>query len=164
MAAALLEARLREIGVDPAVTSAGTHEGGQSAWPDATAVLRSRGIDISGHVSREITVEDIADADLVVAMAREHVRDVVALVPDAFPRTFTLKELVRRGESAPRSDEPLHRWLRRLSAGREPSMLLGRSDDDDIADPIGGPTRKFRATAAELDDLAMRLARVGWNE
>jgi len=162
MAAALLEARLREARIDAAVASAGLYEGGRPAWPEAVAVLRKRGLDLSTHLSARLDADVARAADLVLGMTREHVREVVALAPDAYPRTFTYKELVRRGEAMPRLGAPLLDWLADLSAQREPRDLLGAAAADDVEDPIGGTRRRFRATADELDDLAARLLAVAW--
>ena len=59
-------------------------------------------------------------ADLVLVMTREHVRDVVVLDRDAWSRTFTLKELVRRaqGVEPPSAADGVAGWLRRLGEGR----------------------------------------------
>ena len=124
--------------------------------------MAHRGLDTSGHRSRRLRPDLVAGADIVIGMARVHVREAVALVPDALGRAFTLKEIVRRGEErggrAP--GEPLEAWLARLSAGRRTADLLGDSDADDVADPIGGPRRSYERTADELDDLTARLARL----
>jgi protein-tyrosine phosphatase len=125
--------------------------------------MADRGLDTSGHRSRKLRPDVVAGADLVVAMARSHVREAVALAgPAVLGKAFTLKEIVRRGEErggrAP--EEALDAWLARLAAGRRPTDLLGDSDVDDVADPIGGPRRSYERTADELDDLTARLARL----
>jgi protein-tyrosine phosphatase len=163
MAAALLRRRLDEADVLADVSSAGLLFDGRPATGHGVAVMAARGIDTSGHASRLLRPELVTGADLVVGMAREHVREAVALVgPAALGRAFTLKEIVRRGEErggrAP--GEPLAAWLDRLAAGRRLNDLLGASDDDDVADPIGGPRRGYERTATELDDLTTRLARL----
>jgi protein-tyrosine-phosphatase len=105
-----------------------------------------------------VTAELVEQADLVIAMAREHVREAVLLVPDAWTKTFTLKELVRRGgEVGGRYDEPLSAWLLRVHAGRTYASLLGDSDEDDVADPIGSPREFYDRTATELDQLTGQL-------
>jgi protein-tyrosine-phosphatase len=105
----------------------------------------------------------VAGADLVIGMARSHVREAVALAgPAVVNRAFTLKEIVRRGEErgGRAAGEPVDAWLARLAAGRRINDLLGDSDADDVADPIGGPRRHYERTATELDDLTARLARL----
>jgi protein-tyrosine phosphatase len=159
MAAALLAARLAEAGVESTVSSAGTLFDGRPATDHGIACMEERGLDTSSHRSRKITPAMVKEADLVVGLARSHVRDVVTLASETWPRAFTLKELVRRAEEhGARGDEALHSWLARLSAGRRLSDLLGDSPADDVADPIGGPKDEYDATAAELDDLTRRLA------
>ncbi len=106
----------------------------------------------------------LAGAQLILGMAREHVREAVVLDPALWPRTFTLKELVRRGEaSGPRrADEPLADWLARVGQGRRLSDLTGSSVDDDIEDPIGMPRSSYERMARELDDLTGRLVAVAF--
>jgi len=98
----------------------------------------------------------------VLGMTREHVRDALALDEEAHSRSFTIKELVRRGEAAPRHDEPLEEWLVSLSSARSAGDLLGASTADDVADPTGRSRRAVRKTADLLDDLTARLVRVAW--
>jgi len=162
MAAALLARRLDEAGVKAVVSSAGILFDGRPATDHGVAVMADRGLDTSAHRSRRLRPEMISGADLIIGMARSHVQETVALAPDSLRRAFTLKELVRRGEErggrAP--GEALPDWLARLSAGRRPADLLGDSEADDVADPIGGPRRGYERTAEELDDLTARLARL----
>lgn len=101
---------------------------------------------------------------MVLGMSREHVRYAVVAAPDAWPRAFTLKELVRRGEDAgPRMPgEPLAAWLARVHGGRERTALLGDSLLDDVADPMGGPPQAYTDTMALLDELVRRLAELCW--
>lgn len=136
--------------------------GGRPATDLGLAVMAARGLDTSGHRSRRVSASLIRGADLVIGMAREHVREVVAACPDAWPRAFTLKELVRLGEErGPRRvGQPLADWLAGLHAGRRLPDLLGESEGDDLADPIGRPRRVYESLAEVLDDLTTRLARL----
>lgn len=164
MAEAMLRRLAAEAGVDVRVHSAGLLEDGNAASAHGVEVLEGMGLDTSSHRSRRMTADMVARADLVVAMAREHLREAVVAHADAFPRTFTLKELVRRGEAAgPRSaSEPLDHYLARLHEGRDRSSLLGVADEDDVSDPYGTGIEAYRRTAAELDDLTRRLAALLW--
>src|SRR5262249_58128202 len=102
----------------------------------------------------------LADADLVIGMERSHVRRVATLDPAAWERTFTLKELVRRGEHiGPRLvDESGAAWVASAHRGRTREELLGADDVDNLADPMGRPQKAFDQAAAELADLSRRLA------
>jgi protein-tyrosine phosphatase len=160
MAAALLSSRLREAGVDAHVHSAGMLDDGRPATDFGIAVMAKRGVDTSAHRSRRLQPEMVATADVIVGMARSHVREVVASRPDAWPRTFTLKEIVRLGEErGPRvPGQPLGDWLATLHAGRRLPDLLADSEADDVADPIGRSRRVYERTAAEIEALIDRLA------
>jgi protein-tyrosine phosphatase len=159
MAEALLRAALQGRGVEATVSSAGLFRGGVPASPGSVRAMARRGLDIDPHRSRTVTDELLEAADLVVGMARLHVREAVVAVPDIWPRAFTLKELVRRGAAAgPRPPGlSLEAWLARLHEGRRRGDLIGDDPDDDVADPVGGPEPLYLATAAELEDLVTRL-------
>ena len=156
MAEALLRAARPELDV----VSAGRLPGGVAASPGAVEVLGDLGLDLSGHVSQTATAPLLAGSDLVVGMAREHVRDAVLLCPDVRGRAFTLKELVRRAEGVGGRPpgQPLGAWLAAAGRGRDAADLLGASDDDDVADPIGRSIEHYRSCARELEDLLGRLA------
>jgi protein-tyrosine phosphatase len=164
MAEALLQRRLRERAVGVTVGSAGRLPGGRAMTPEGLEVMREHGLDLGGHRSREATPALVGDADLVLGMAREHVRDAATLVPDVVPRAFTLKELVRRGEAiGPRApEEPLGDWLTRAATGRRTPDLLGSSPEDDVRDPIGEPINRYRAAADEIAAATDRLVDLAW--
>ena len=161
MAEALLRHRLSEAGVDATVTSAGLHPGGRPATAHGIQAMAARGLDTSGHVSRQLAAPLLAPADLILGMAREHVREVAVVDPAALGRAFTLKELVRLGEQAgPRAPgEALGDWLARAGRGRERQRLMGvgHDPDYDVEDPVGRGREDYEATADELDALLARL-------
>ncbi len=164
MGEAMLRHRLDSLGVAARVHSAGVSIEGRPATPPGVEVLGRRGLDITSHRSRRITASLVSPADLVLGMAREHVREAVALVPDAWSKTFTLKELVRRGGDAGprRRDESLAEWLERAHEGRSSRELLGRSPDDDVADPIGLSTTFYAGIADEIEGLVDDLVALAW--
>jgi len=159
MAEGLLRQKLADAGVDARVHSAGLYEDGRPASDDGIAVMADRGIDTSQHCSRRMTAEMLSGADLIIGMAREHVREAVLTAPDIWTRTYTLKELVRRGNDVgPRAaGQSLDEWLPKVHAGRTRNELLGSSEADDVADPIGQPRAVYERTADELDRLTTRL-------
>ena len=164
MAEAMLRARLAARDVPAVVSSAGTATEGEPAADEVLELLRARGLDGSAHRSRRLDADLLADADLVLAMARLHVRDATLADPGAFTRTFTLKELVRRGDAAgPRApDEDLAGWLGRVGDGRQPTRLLGDSPADDVVDPVGRRFGVFKKVARELDEQLDRLVDLAW--
>jgi protein-tyrosine phosphatase len=164
MAAPLLARRLVALGVTTPVRSAGMIGGGDPPHPEVVSVMASYGIEITSHRSRIVCAADLAPASLVLTMTRDHLRHAAITEPGAWPRAFTLKELIRRGEQVgPRPPgEPFSGWLSRAHAGRARTSLLGDSPDDDVADPAGGPLRGYADTAGLLDRLVARLAELGW--
>ena len=45
---------------------------GRPASENARQVMQEQGIDISGHVARTITAQNVSEADLILVMSREH--------------------------------------------------------------------------------------------
>jgi protein-tyrosine phosphatase len=164
MAQAMLASRLAAQGTPADVGSAGLLWDGHWSPAVVVEVLADRGLDVSGHQSHRVPADDLAAADLIIGLAREHVRQAVVLRPDVWPRAFTLRELVRRGrEAGPRGpDQPLAGWLAVVAAGRDRRGLLGVNPADDVADPYGGPLAGYQATARQLDELTAELAALCW--
>ena len=164
MAEALLRHRLAERAPSVTVGSVGMLFDGRSAEDGAVHAMKQRGIDLTGHRSRVQSVELLADTSLVLAMERMHVRELALLSPDLFGRTFTLPEFVALADEAGarNSDEPLRTWVERVGATRNPMDQLASDPNAEVADPMGGSRRAFRACANELDDLLARLADLAW--
>jgi protein-tyrosine phosphatase len=164
MAEALLGRLLAARGISASVRSAGLHPAGGQPLPEVISVMAGYGFDLAAHRSRAVADGELAESDLILTMARDQLRHAVVAEPRAWPRAFTLKELVRRGQGiGPRvAAEPLADWLGRAHSDRDKSALLGDSPDDDIADPAGSPLREFVATAARLDHLLARFVGLAW--
>jgi protein-tyrosine phosphatase len=122
------------------------------------------GMDLSDHVPRKLDADDIARSDLIVGMAREHVREVVVRDPASLYKVYTLRELVRRGqESGKRGGrEPMAEWLAKLNSGRRHADLLGSSPDDDISDPMGRPSEDFLIMLLQVASLTKALHTLAW--
>lgn len=179
MAEVLLRDRLERRGIEAQVSSAGLVSDGVAASPGSVRAMAQRGLDLSPHRSTPLDHDAVAQADLVLGMTREHVREAVVLVPEAFERSFTLRELVRRadevgpptllGPSGGAPSDPggpatgrerFGPWLVRLGAGRRAIDLVGSDDRDDLADPMGRSRRFYDRTAAEIEDLVDRFVDV----
>jgi protein-tyrosine phosphatase len=164
-AAVLLRRQLGEVGaVTVSVSSAGILEA--EVGPPSLLVEEGHrfGIDLGSHVARMVDSAMIEEADLVVGLAREHVREVVVAAPDSFPKSFTLREIARRGlEVGPRGQtENLEDWLARLQEGRQRRDLMGDSPSDDIADPMGGTSGDYRQMLLEVSALTLALRDLAW--
>jgi protein-tyrosine phosphatase len=150
------------------VVSAGTIPSGLEVPIEVREVLSNvRGLALDrldlDRVGREVETADLDDSDLVLCMARAHVRDAVVREPPVWPRCFTLKELVRRGSNVgPRRGQPIESWLARVHEGRDSATLLGDSEDDDVADPYGGTREEYQVAATEISGLIDRLVGLVW--
>ncbi len=65
---------------------------------EAQTLVRTYGSDPGDHRARLLREQHILQADLVLGMAREHRRAVVARVPRASRYSFTLREFARLAE------------------------------------------------------------------
>lgn len=159
MAEALLARGLAASGTAACVCSAGLLRDGAPPPPEVISAMAARGLDVAGHRSSVLHAGALRGAGLVLGMAREHVRYAVVAEPATWPRVFTLKELVRRGEATGpgQAGESLACWLARVHVGRGRRALLGDSPADDVADPFGGPPEAYAVSAAQIEDLVGRL-------
>jgi protein-tyrosine phosphatase len=157
--AAALARRRWGMGVD--VRSAGLSEGGRRV-PSAGLQLDSElGLGLDGHVSRQITVEDLDDADLVLTMTRAHARDLMIMNPQLWPRVFTLKQFARWSANRQRGGEgDLRTWLAEAAGARDRWEIVGESPADDTADPIRDPVRAWRSMAADMSTSLDAMSRV----
>jgi len=159
MAEAFTGAAARRRGLDVEVGSAGILPGARPIPKETLAAIGGGGLDMRGHVSRPLSADLLGGADMVIGMAREHVREAVFLDEACWPKAFTLREIVRRGTLAgPRpAGRPLASWLALIHSGRPRQTLLADDPEDDIADPAGEGRRRVRAAAKEIRALTDRL-------
>ena len=110
-AEAVMRRLLRQEGLqdDVQVQSAGTGDwhAGRPPDPRATAAARVRGIALEG-AARQLTPEDFERFDLIVAMDRGNLRDLLVLAPDeaAAARVRLLREFDPACAGAPDLDVP----------------------------------------------------------
>lgn len=167
MAEGFLQRRLSEAVADSLdgrvrIHSAGTQATLGRSPREVVSAAADFDVDLSGHRSRQLDAAQLGEADLVIGMSREHVRQaaLIGAGAAAFARSFTLRELLRRAarSGGPRSGDRLAAWLAVVGAGRTTAELMGASRDDDITDPYGGPQRGYNASAVVIDDLVTSLA------
>ena len=89
----MAEAMLREkLGDIAEVCSRGIIATGAGPSEESTEVMREMGYDISDHISKRLSLEDIQSADLILTMTLNHKRIIAASVPSAKDKVFTLCE------------------------------------------------------------------------
>jgi protein-tyrosine-phosphatase len=112
--------------------------------------LAALGVSNHAHRSRQLSSDDLRHADLVVAMAREHVQFVRRVHPEAAPRTATLKRLARDLPPASGSIAERVAFLRLDTVELE--------HWEDVDDPAGGDEIVFHECAREIRTLLDQLA------
>jgi protein-tyrosine phosphatase len=147
------------MGLDISVGSGGVRFTGEPTPEIGISLMSERGIDLTRHRSAAVTGDSVNEADLILGMAREHVREVVAISPSAWRKTFTLKDFTRRAEriGPPRRHQRLPDWLETVGADREPYDALGTNPGDEVPDPYGQRPRVWNRVIEDLDDLVSRI-------
>jgi protein-tyrosine-phosphatase len=110
MAEALFRAELKktDLSFRVSVLSAGL-----SAFPGEKAAVLSRellaaeGIDISDHRSIRLDGDLVESADIILAMTRSHVRDLLLLYPHAAGKTFLFREFADHSAQGEEIEDPL---------------------------------------------------------
>ncbi|RPI50878.1 MAG: low molecular weight protein arginine phosphatase [Chloroflexi bacterium] len=96
MAAGLLQQRLARKGLDGGYTvrSAGTWAlEDRPASEHAEEVMAERGVDIAGHRAHSLAAADVAEADLVLVMSREHEQMIANTWPQYRWKVHRLSEI-----------------------------------------------------------------------
>jgi protein-tyrosine-phosphatase len=131
MAEGILKSLLLEQGIENIrVSSAGIGAmTGMPATPYAIEAAKNWGVDIASHRARDISRDMIERADLILAMAPEHVEMVLRKSPEAFNKTFLIKAF--------------------------PTPYA--STQEKVQDPIGGTLNEYNQTYLELDEILRRI-------
>jgi protein-tyrosine-phosphatase len=69
---------------------------GRPASENAVVVMAERGIDISDHIAQTISAADMAEADLILVMSREHEQMILNTWPQYDWKVYRLSEMVGR--------------------------------------------------------------------
>jgi protein-tyrosine phosphatase len=171
------------------VESAGTGAlVGQPVHPPVRVLMEEHGYAADDFTARAVTAPMVADADLVLVAAREHLRPVLALRPAALRRTFTFRELARLVRDLPagggggagaggagagaggESDGAVDgagadahlRQVAALALGRRGRSHATDHDGDDLVDPYGRKDKVAGQLAEQvLADLPAVAAALG---
>jgi protein-tyrosine-phosphatase len=113
--------------------------------------LTAAGFDsFPAHRSHQLTDADVDGADLIIAMAGEHVAYVRRRHPEAAERTATIRRLVRDLSDGPGS------LVERVA---DLSLATTKIESwEDVEDPAGGEDEVYVSCAKELAQLTAELA------
>ncbi|MHB8780768.1 MAG: arsenate reductase/protein-tyrosine-phosphatase family protein [Candidatus Geothermincolia bacterium] len=143
---------------------------GSRATESSMQVMDLWGIDIEHHRATPLQERELAEADIVIVMAREHLLALERMNTELSQRAFTLKQLaslrqrvIREvGEKVPIDERELQSRFRRVMAlaEAEGKAARGKRRDRepefgdrafDIMDPVGGNLEVYLMVAEELD-------------
>ena len=160
LAEVLLRDRL--TGLPVTVRSAGTRAVvGEPMAPPVAASVAARGLD-PAHSAVQLVREHLADADLVLGLAREHRRAAIELHPRVVRRAMTLLELVRvveqRGAdlavearaAGPDAASRLREAVRLAVAERGATLPPAAPELDDVPDPWGRDDRAHAVAVTQI--------------
>lgn len=129
--------------------------------PHLAKAARGHEVDFADHRPRDVLVEDVRDADLVVGFEHQHVVDVATQLGADQSKVFTLPEIVRLLDRVPDANvgplpqraralvEVAHQ--RRRGAGRKGPMDAG------VVDPIGRPYSVYVDSTEKVAHLCEML-------
>jgi protein-tyrosine phosphatase len=174
MAERLLAMEVRALAEDRADELVYSHSAGTGGWhageqmnPPAARQVRARGGDDAGFTARKLHSEHIDAADLVLTATAEQQEYVVALRPDAAPRTFVLGEFGRLlaavdEASLPPSgvgpDEVYTRGVAIVEAANADRGAETPLPGDDLDDPWGRGDQCFSRVADEIQETVRAFA------
>jgi len=151
LAAALRDTQIR-------VSSAGTGAlVGQGMDPGSARRGRAAGLDVEDFRSRQVTVDMVREANLIIAASREHAGEVIALSPRAIKYAFSLPDLADLLDGASRNE--INSALGATHVARVAATAVGRrgrahprqGDDALIVDPYLKDDRVFDAMVEQID-------------
>ncbi len=148
MAEAILQTTFADALVPAQVRSAGLTIGRKPAHPYSIEVMRDRGLDLSGHHSRALSLELAEEQDLIIGMTDENVSDVVSVWPHLAPRCHTLAGITSASDGpATLARWDVAAWARNLD---ETHVEKGVQQDHDIGDPTTWRKKSFRSSADKI--------------
>ncbi|MDZ7343854.1 MAG: low molecular weight protein arginine phosphatase [candidate division KSB1 bacterium] len=109
---------------------------GMPASRYAAEIVQEMGGDISRHRSQGLSTELVEEADLILAMAPEHIDYLHKNFPEYRENVFLLKRFARAADESRREDDP---------------------DTDEIFDPIGSDKETYRFCANLIDEELERI-------
>lgn len=171
----LLNIHLSDVRVD--IRSAGTRAlVDRRMPPEAVGMAVAVGIDEATalrHRARMLTGETLHGRDLVLAMSRDHRREIVEQDPSQMGRVFTIREFARlakgvtdyelmqcAADTEPSSTDAWRRALALVAGQRGVLPPPVSPEDDDVIDPYGRSTRTYELAARQLSPAVEAVARV----
>ena len=115
------------------------------------------------HVARQLDITDVREADLLLAMSREHRRAIVELLPRAARTTFTIREFARLSDAVDGEEfriadpmftddigDRMREAVDAVAGLRGAVPPLADPAEDDVVDPYGRGVEVYEESAGQL--------------
>lgn len=174
LAEQLIRTRLADL--PGKVTSAGTYGlDNTEMTPEAQRLAAQYGVaaDLSAaHRSRPLSSALLAEPDLILAMAREHRRNIVEIAPARLRSTFTLREFARLASDTDDHEivaamdaqadvsTRLRSAVAAVAAHRGVSLPPATPEDDDVIDPYRRSWQTYELSGQQLVPAIDQVVRV----
>lgn len=144
------------------VHSSGTHAlVGSPMTEQNQEIARELGVtDGAEHRARQIELEHVRDADLILALSREHRRAVVELLPKAARTTFTIREFARLTEALAKTKPDfshiddagarMREAVKAVAQMRGTVVAPADAEADDVVDPYRQSDQVYKESADQL--------------
>lgn len=157
----LLKKTVDDLALNLSITSAGTGAL-LRAGPPSQIITQARdwGLDVAAHQPQQISESVINSATLVLTAERSHRSELVALVPRASRKVFTLKQLARIANSMMNDSDPA--LLASLRSANFETLISEIADyraltpppdtptDDDVPDPYRRSQKDYDQSAEQI--------------
>lgn len=124
-------------------------------------IARELGVtDEAEHRARQLSADHLSDSDLVLALTRDHRRQIVELLPRASRKVFTLREFARLAAAFDFGETPLDPSLSVEGRMREAVEFVAQlrgtvppplePADDDVVDPYRRDDEVYARSAQQI--------------
>lgn len=122
------------------------------------------------HQAQQLALWMLKESDLILAMDRDHRREIVEMLPRASRHTFTIREFARLADQVSNDDiamrsgrsplELLRGVVELVAQLRGTLPLLDDPSQDDVVDPYGKDQTTYRLSVGQLLPAANAITRL----
>lgn len=132
---------------------------GSPATPEAVAVMKEKGINLTHHKAQILSSELIREADLILTMTQDQKNQVLRVVPSACNRVFTLREyVIEDNENQPGTYSLVSELRTRLKEKEKAFYEKHGSKIDSLKKEYDALTKQLFVIEKQLMDLEREFA------
>jgi len=144
-------AQRRAAGLPIVFESAGVEAWRRGVPETGLRHARELGLDLTGHLSATVHPDFLDDYDIILGLARSHLRELASMDSGISSRLFTVKQFAAWVREHPRrGDIDVRAWLGSQLPSEPRGRILSADPKDDVRDPIHRPIEDWRTMSTEL--------------